>query len=181
MSTGKIPNLKDAAAGWNMIPNLIWTALFLLPVYIYCQSRMPLKPALTMLALSLIPLFLPNSFFTMIQLSKRPAFYECLGIRFINIFAQNGTLINRRLRKKYPQLKAAAATRTSMRKVYHQTFLFEKFHFSLFLFTTAITAFSVARHQLVWAVTLCVCNLFYNIFPNLLQQYIRAKLNPLMQ
>jgi hypothetical protein len=168
--------LERRAATYNMVPNLIWTILFLYPVYEFASTRLPLPTALILLGGSMVPLFFPNSFFKAIQLSKNRRLYERLGVRFINKFAQNGALINRYLKKRYPQFKVVAPTRSSIIKTYKQTFLYEKFHFTLFLFTTAATVYSIVDGTLIWALVLTVCNLLYNIYPNLLQQYIRVKL-----
>lgn len=172
--------LNKLAATYNMIPNLLWTILFLGPVYIFCYRSMPLTLCLTVLGISLIPLFFPSSIFSAIQLSKKPRFYEHLGVRRINTFAQNGGLINRYLRKKYPQFKVLAHSKTSLIKRYRETFFFEKFHFSLFLFYITAATYALLKTQLTWALVITVCNIFYNIYPNLLQQYIRSKLAPLL-
>jgi len=161
-----------------MIPNLFWTLLFLLPITIYCYREISLRSVFILLGISLVPSFFPNSFFDSIQLSKRAVFYKRMGVKYINRFAQNGTLLNQYLRKKYPQLKAISSGKSSIRKTYQQTYFFEKFNFSFFLFFTTVTAYALVEGHLLWALALSVCNLFYNIYPNLLQQYIRIKLAP---
>ena len=170
--------INRIAAMYNMIPNLIWTILFLLPITIFCYREMSLRAVFIVLGISLIPSFFPNSFFDAIQLSNHAEFYKRLGVKCINRFAQNGTLLNQYLRKKYPQLKAISSGKSSIRKTYQQTYFFEKFHFSLFLYFTAITIYALVKGHLLWALALSVCNLLYNIYPNLLQQYIRLKLAP---
>ena len=170
--------INRIAAMYNMIPNLIWTILFLLPITIFCYREMSLRAVFIVLGISLIPSFFPNSFFDAIQLSSHAVFYKRLGVKYINRFAQNGTLLNQYLRKKYPQLKAISSGKSSIRKTYQQTYFFEKFHFSLFLYFTAITIYALVKGHLLWALALSVCNLLYNICPNLLQQYIRLKLAP---
>lgn len=159
-----------------MIPNLVWTALFLLPVAVFCYSLMTPKTVFILLGISLIPIFFPNSFFDGIQISKSTIFYKKIGVKYINKLAQNGELLNRYLRKKYPDFKTISPTKSSIKKQYYQTYFFEKFHFSLFLFFTAITIYAVVRGCFDWAIGLFICNLLYNIYPNLLQQYIRLRL-----
>lgn len=128
--------ISRIAAIYNMIPNLLWTALFLIPITIFCYTFIPPKTTYILLGLSLIPIFFPNSFIDSIQLSKNAHFYRRIGVKYINYFAQNGNLVNEFLKTKYPNFKVISRTRTSIKKLYYQTYFFEKFHFSLFLFFT---------------------------------------------
>ncbi len=168
--------IKRSVAAYNMIPNLVWTALFLLPVGFFCYTFMNLSSIFILLGMSLLPIFFPKSFFDAIQLSRNPSFYQRIGVKYVNKFAQNGTVLNRYMKKKYPKFKPVTTSKLSLSKNYHQTYFFEKFHFSLFIFYTAITVFALARSHLLWTLILSICNLFYNIYPNLLQQYMRLKL-----
>ena len=159
-----------------MIPNLLWTALFLIPITLFCYTFITPKMTYSMLGVSLIPIFFPNSFFDRIQLSKDTHWYRRIGVKYINTFAQNGNLLNEILRKKYPSYKVVSRTRASIKKQYYQTYFFEKFHFFLFLFFTMVTIYAGMQGQFYWVLILAISNLLYNIFPNLLQQYIRVKL-----
>jgi hypothetical protein len=172
----EVRRIQRLAAVYNMIPNLVWTALFLSPVAIFCYTSVSPKSLFIVLGICLIPLFFPNSFFNSIQLSRSPKFYTRLGVKYINMFAQHGTLLNKYLRAGYPTFKTITANKASIKKQYNQTFFFEKFHFSLFLFYTSITVYALAKGLLLWSLIVTICNLFYNVYPNLLQQYIRAKL-----
>ncbi len=164
-----------------MIPNLVWTILFLSPVAIFCYSLMSQKSVFILLGISFIPLFFPNSFFDAIQLSRNAAFYKRIGVKYINKFAQNGALLNQYLRNRHPQFKTISANSSSIRKQYFQTYFFEKFHFSLFIFFTAAAVYALIKSYLLWAFIISVCNLLYNIYPNLLQQYIRVRLSAVVK
>lgn len=168
--------ISRTAAVYNMIPNLLWTALFLIPVAVFCYHFLSLKTICIVLGISLVPFFFPDSFFDKMQLSRNPEFYKKLGVRYINAFAQNGSLLNKIVRKKHPDFKLVSRTRASIRKQYGQTYFFEKFHFSLFLFFAVVTIYALMGRQFGWVLILSLCNLFYNIYPNLLQQYIRLRL-----
>ena len=159
-----------------MIPNLLWTALFLIPLAIFCYAFITPKTIYILLGISLVPLFFPNSFFDRIQLSRDANWYRRIGVKFINTFAQHGTILNRVIRNKYPGFKVVHKTKASITKQYHQTYFFEKFHFALFLFFTIVTIHAAIQKQFYWVLMLTLCNLLYNIYPNLLQQYIRVKL-----
>jgi len=172
----ELKKISRIAAIYNMIPNLLWTALFLIPITIFCYSFIPPKVVYTLLGVSLIPIFFPNSFFDRIQLSQNAHLYRRMGVKYINIIAQNGILLNEILRKKYPNYKVISRTRASIAKQYYQTYMFEKFHFSLFLFFTIVTIYAGIQGHFYWVIILAISNLLYNIYPNLLQQYIRVKL-----
>lgn len=161
---------------YNMIPNLLWTALFLIPITLFCYRFITPNTTCLVLGISMVPVFFPKSFFDKIQLSRKASFYKKIGVKHINRFAQNGALVNRILKKKYPGFKVVSGSSASVKKQYYQTYFFEKFHFSLFLFFMIVTVYGVIHGQFYWVLMLIVSNLFYNIYPNLLQQYIRVRL-----
>ena len=159
-----------------MLPNLFWTALFLIPIVIFCYTSTNLTITYILLGVSFIPLFFPNSFFDRTQLSKDAHWYRRIGVRFINTFSQHGTIVNKILERKYPGFRVIYKTKASIKKQYYQTYFFEKFHFSLFLFFTMVTIYAGVQREFDWVFVLTICNLLYNVYPNLLQQYIRVKL-----
>lgn len=159
-----------------MIPNLIWSALFLTPLVIFCFYFMNPMTTYILIAISLVPLFFPNSFYDRIQLSSRVQWYRKIGVRFLNKFAQHGSIVNRILERRYPGFRVINKTSASIRKQYYQTYFYEKFHFSFFLFFTIATVYAYYKKQFNWALIITICNVLYNIYPNLLQQYIRVKL-----
>jgi hypothetical protein len=110
------------------------------------------------------------------QLSRNTNWYRKMGVKHINSLAQNGTLVNQLLRKKFPTFKTISRNRASIKKQYNQTYFFEKFHFSLFLFFISVTVYAAINGEFDWVIILTICNLLYNVYPNLLQQYIRLKL-----
>jgi len=172
----ELKKIGGIAAVYNMIANLLWTAVFLIPITIFCYTFMTPKMIYTLLGVSLIPIFFPNSLFDRIQLSKNADWYKKMGVKYINTFAQNGRLLNEILRKKYPNYKVVSGSKASIKKQYYQTYFFEKFHFSLFLFFTVVMIYAGIQGHFQWVLTLAISNLLYNIYPNLLQQYIRVKL-----
>ena len=159
-----------------MIPNLLWTALFLTPIVIFCYTFIPLKTMYILIGISLIPIFFPNSFFDSIQLSRSSHWYRRIGVKYINTFAQNGSIVSEILRKKYPDFKVISRTKRSIKKQYYSTYFFEKFHFSLFIFFSIMIVYAAMQGHFYWVLILTICNLLYNVYPNLLQQYIRIKL-----
>ena len=175
-------NYKEAAKvkrllNWyNMIPNVAWSVLNLVPVSIYCYNMVDHKPLYIFIAVSVIPGFFPNSFYNSIQLGRTTRIYRKLGVGLVNKLAQNGAIINHLVRKKFPGYKMIGYQRSSIDKLLQQTYMFEKFHFIMFVFFILITAHALVKDHFWWAVIISVTNVLYYIYPNLLQQYIRLKL-----
>ena len=46
----------------------------------------------------------------------------------------------------------------------------------MFIFFTLTTIYAVKESYGMWALMISVANLIYNVYPNLLQQFIRVKL-----
>jgi hypothetical protein len=173
--------INRLAAAYNLIPNLVWTALFLLPVTIFCYRFLNHQAVYILLGISLIPVFFPRSFFDSLQLSRKPLFYKRIGVKYVNKVTQNGELLNQYLRRKYPNFPPVRTDKISIRKYYNKTYFFEKFHFSMFIFFTSVTVYALISSCFLWAIWVSVCNLFYNIYPNLLQQYMRLRLSSVVK
>ena len=177
-----IPNNKDSnaikkmVALYNMLPNLFWSALSLTPVSVFCYNVMPVKRFCIFLTISLLAILLPKSFFNSIQIGKTPVVYKNIGVNFINRFTQNGVIINRLIRRKFPQYKVMSGRRASIDRLIKQTYIFEKFHFIMFLFFSLTAIYALLERYVVWAFIVSLTNLVYNVYPAFLQQYIRVKL-----
>ena len=171
-----INKVKRTLAWYNMIPNLIWSILNLTPITIYCFTILDYKTFYIFLIPSLIPMFFRNSFIDKLQIGKTVRFYKRLGVHLINQVAQNGVIINRLIKRKFPEHKVVTNNKSSIAGLNNQTYIFEKFHLILFLFFSLTTIFAFAKGHLIWACVILLTNVAYNIYPNLLQQYIRLKL-----
>jgi hypothetical protein len=161
---------------YNMVPNVVWSVLNLVPVSVYCYNQVPHKLLYVFIAASVIPGFFPNSFFESIQVGRTTRIYKRMGVAFVNKFAQNGTIINHLVKKKFPNYKMIRHQRSSVNKLLQQTYMFEKFHFIMFVFFILITAYALIKNHFLWAIIISASNLVYNVYPNLLQQYVRVKL-----
>lgn len=160
-----------------MIPNLIWSILNLTPIIIFCFTVIELKLIYIFLAISAVPLFFKNSFINSLQIGKTTKTYKKLGVHLINRISQNGDIINNLLRRKFPEHKILAPNKRSVIALVNQTYVFEKFHWVLFLFFSLITGYCIYFGYWLWAPVILLTNLAYNIYPVFLQQYIRLKLS----
>ena len=159
-----------------MMPNLIWSIIHLAPISVYCYNLLDHTLLYVFIAASFIPLFLPNAFLDKIQIGRTVQTYRRLGVNIVNQVTQNGDIINRLIRKKYPDYKAVVYQRASVHKLLQQTYAYEKFHLVMFVFFCLVTVHAIVQQHYGWAVILSLSNLLYNIYPNLLQQYIRLRL-----
>lgn len=177
MKNANLSNLKKTLAWYNMIPNLIWSIINLTPISIYCFNLLNYKTFYLFMAGSLIPMFLKNSFLRKMQIGKTIKIYKQLGVHQINKVVQNGAIINNLIKRKFPDHKTVANNKTSIARLISQTYIFEKFHLILFLFFSLAMVHALFQGHFIWACIILLTNLAYNIYPNLLQQYIRLKLH----
>lgn len=176
MQTKQQPELNRIVAFYNMLPNVFWSVVSLLPIYIFCYRHLTPQLLYIFIGVSLLPIFLPRACLRWLQIGKTAAIYKKLGVPFINKFTQKGTIINTFIRKKYPQYKIVASKERAVKKLISQTYLFEKFHVALFLFFSFCTIYALVNKYIYWSVILLIINIIYNIYPCLLQQYIRVRL-----
>ena len=171
-----LAKLKRLLNWYNMVPNIAWSVLNLVPITIYCYNKVDHKSLYIFIALSVIPAFFPNSFYDRMQIGKTRRIYRRLGVDFVNKLAQNGAIINHLVRKKFPGYKMVAYQRSSINRLLQQTYMFEKFHFIMFVFFLLVTSYALIKNDVWWSIIISITNLLYNVYPNLLQQYVRLKL-----
>ena len=159
-----------------MFPNLIWSILNLTPISIYCFSFLDNKTFYIFLSVSLIPIFLKKYVIDKLQIGRTVKIYKQLGVHLINKVAQNGAIINNLIKRKFPDHKIVINKKSSIAGLISQTYIFEKFHLIFFLFFSFTIAYAFIKGHLTWACIILLTNVAYNIYPNLLQQYIRLKL-----
>ena len=163
-------------AWYNMIPNFGWSIINLTPISIYCFTLLDQKPFYIFLALSIVPIFWRNSFLDKLQIGNTVGIYKKLGVHLVNKVAQNGVVINNLIKSKFPNHKVVTSKRSSIVGLIGQTYVFEKFHLILFLFFSLTNIYALVNRHWGWAGIILVTNIAYNVYPNLLQQYIRLKL-----
>jgi len=168
--------VKRKLALYNMFPNLIWSILNLTPISIYCFRFLDNKTFYIFLSVSLIPIFLKKYVIDKLQIGRTVKIYKQLGVHLINKVAQNGAIINNLIRRKFPDHKIVITNKSSIAGLISQTYIFEKFHLIFFLFFSFTIAYAFIKGHLTWACIILLTNVAYNIYPNLLQQYIRLKL-----
>ncbi len=167
---------KRMADLYNTVPNIVWSVLGFLPLFVFCYTHLPLNLVLAFAGISIAPAFLPNRFFDKIQLANNAITYKKLGVGLALRLSQNGAIINKMIRSQYPHYKALRWDQRSMKGLLGQTYVFEKFHYILFLFFCLVGFTAFSKGLFLWGIALLLINIVYNVYPILLQQFIRTKL-----
>src|SRR5436305_7725971 len=157
--TKAIKKIKMQVELYNMIPNLLWSLLNLTPVGYFCYTNMPPKLVYIFLAISLAGYALPSSFYRTIQI-KNLNFLKKAGVSIVQKYAQDGVVINKLIRKKFPEYKLLYNRRT-IESQYKKTYFFEKFHFVMLLFFLFTTIFALAYSYYLWAFIIMIANIIY--------------------
>lgn len=174
--SSKTNDIQRSLGFYNALPNFLWSALSLVPLCIYCSKYVNRPALLIFILISLIPIFFRKSFLDNLQISRSTRIYKLLKVNAVNKIAQNGAMINALMQRKYPGYKVVTSNRKSVAKLISQTYMFERFHWIWFIFFTLVTGSALVQGQFYWAGALTVLNILYNVYPNLLQQYLRVKM-----
>jgi len=168
--------IKRLVGLYNLFINLVWSIPVFVLVTVFCYRFLPTWLVIAYLLPPMLSLFLPNSIFDQMHAGGTTAFYKRMGVVLINRFSQNGTIIQKLVRKRYPDFKFVRHTGSSIKQLLSQSYLFEKFHFAAAVFFTFLTLHCVITDRGGWAVVFFVVNVVYNVYPILFQQYVRLKL-----
>lgn len=170
-----------AHALYNAMANTGWSLIGFAPVFIYCYQQLRIEKLIAFTVLAFIPIFLPRAWLQKLQLSNERGWYERLGIHHINKWTQNGTLIKRKLARQFGTQPRRIQNRRSIEGLISQTYMFERFHWMLFIIFSSVMIDAFFRGHLVWGWLILITNLVYNVCPNLLQQYLRLRLRGLIK
>lgn len=106
------------------------------------------------------------------QLSGAPKFYERFGVKIIRRFVQDGDIASKSLR---------SGGRVIMNKARAQKYLntiemYERYHFLCLIFFLLTSLHAAANSRIAAALIIAACNIIYNVYPMLLQQYNKARI-----
>jgi hypothetical protein len=183
MPTKEKTVLKKAerlAAQYNLAINLFWTLLNLAPAAYYFYLYLPIAWLWIIAPVSLLPYFLPAALLDGLSASTSRRWYQRVGVHIVLEYVQQGRRINRMIQRRYPNYRIVYDKTTIRRKI-NETYMFERFHLGLLMVFFIMTGHALAKECWQWAIVLLLSNLIYNIYPILLQQYIRLRLKRLLQ
>ncbi|WP_426671445.1 hypothetical protein ACPPVU_09425 [Mucilaginibacter sp. McL0603] len=164
-------HLKNQAI--NQFVNFFWTILCFMPVLTYWIGE-PTFWLYVFALFSLIIALLPGSIFRYFQLSNSTAFYENLGVKFIQKFVQNGTYVNQAIRKNNPEYRLIK-DRTQARQYLNTINMYERYHLLCFIFFVLTVIHALISQRYIAAVLILVVNVIYNVCPILIQQYNKLR------
>ncbi|MDB5147026.1 MAG: hypothetical protein JWQ57_1046 [Mucilaginibacter sp.] len=163
----------------NQVINLFWTILCFIPIYDYWIGK-DITWLYVFVLFSLIPAVLPNSIFRHFQLSSNSKFYEHLRVKHIQKFVQNGTFINRVIRKKNPDYKIIK-DRVEAHKYLGTINMYERYHVFCFIFLGVTFGHALYSQRYGAAFLILLANVIYNICPILIQQYNKLRVVRLLK
>jgi hypothetical protein len=164
------------ASVYNAAANVFWSVLAFAPVSVFCYRFLSRPWLWAFVVVSLLPLIVPSSTLRSLELSSAVRTYRKLGVHRVNHFVQRGTLINNLLRQKYPEYRRMRY-RTRTASLMQSTYIQERFHWTVLVFFLLASLYGIAHAQLGWALLITIINVFYNLYPIWLQQYIRLRLS----
>lgn len=161
---------------YNAATNVLWSLLAFAPVSIFCYRFMEPAWLWAFVVASVMALMVPVSMLRHLELSSTVTTYRKLGVHWVNHFVQHGTLINRLLKRRYPEYRPKRS-RTWTVHLVQSTYVQERFHWAALLFFLLISMYGIAHGFPGWALLITILNVVYNLYPIWLQQYIRVRLN----
>src|SRR5205085_2627227 len=147
------------AALYNMVPNLLWSALALAPVSVFCYTHLTPRLLFLFVVFSVFPLFLPNSFLHRWRVAGSKIVYKKLGIGIVQRLSQDGEMVNAWMRRKYPNYKAVRPDQQSVRRLLRQTYVFEKFHIAMLLFFCLLSFYALSEGLFTWSAVVFLLNI----------------------
>ncbi|MGV8879987.1 MAG: hypothetical protein ACOH2A_13260 [Sphingobacteriaceae bacterium] len=170
-------NINRLLFSYNLAVNLFWTIAAVFPIAMFIGYYPPdITGSIIILVTSIMAYFLPNALLDKIKCGKTTKSYKNFGVLFLQKFTQNGHYVNKLIKKKFPDYRTLSHSKSSINKLVKQTYSFEKYHMMMFVIFGSIGIYALSRGLLWWALVIFMINLLYNIYPILLQHYIRLKL-----
>ena len=171
------------SGGWIAPLILFWLALWgpLRPYDYPAGDLMP--PALVVIgivAVSVLPLALPEWYFRPASFERSGRIYRLLGVHWFRKIVPDGDTANRLRRIREPGYRVVRS-RAFIEAMRARTVVGERSHLVLLLFGAASAAVAGVVGWTGWAAYLGVANVLVNLYPVLLQRYTRTRLEPLLR
>jgi hypothetical protein len=178
MSFATPPTPQPSAAVvacYNAVPSVLWSVLAFGPLVVCCYRYVERPWLWGFVAVSLSAYAWPAAWLRRLQLATSVQVYRRLGVPGIGHFTQQGTLVNRLLRRRYPGYRTLVGRR-AVARLLSTTYQQERFHWAGLVFFLLVSLYVGAAGQLGWALSLTLLNVGYNLYPIWLQQYLRVRL-----
>ena len=157
----------------NQLINFFWTIISFVPVIYFWIGR-DTTWLYAFALFSLLFAFMPARFYSRLQLSNNRKRYQNFGVRFIQRFVQNGTYINKSIRKTDSGYKLIK-DRVQAQKYLSTIYMYERYHLMCLIFFGLTFIYALTEHQYVTGLLIFFMNIIYNVCPILLQQYNKLR------
>lgn len=158
----------------NVLISLVWTALFVGPLYVFCARHVSLTSLSVFLALAAVAMALPKALLHRLALSKHTAAYRRLRVPMLIPLTQDAAWLRRISGSRQQRVHR---NNTTMETFERDTWTRERFHLSLLVFYSLCTVVALHHVELLWACVLVLSNVVYNLYPIWLQQYLRLRVS----
>ena len=163
------------AACYNAVPSVLWSGLALGPLAVCCYRYVAQPWLWGFVVVSLSAYAWPAAWLRRLQLASSVRVYRRLGVPKIGRFTQQGALVNKLLRRRYPGYRVLVGRR-DVARLLSTTYQQERFHWAGLVFFLLISLHVGAAGHWGWALVLTLLNVGYNLYPIWLQQYVRLRL-----
>ncbi|MEO6283145.1 MAG: hypothetical protein ABIN80_23720 [Dyadobacter sp.] len=167
----------------NQLINVFWTLASFMAVGSYWGVHFAEKRSPSVLGaiivVSVLCYMTPRRWLSALTLSENRRTYERIGVKFMLWFVQNGTFVNR-IQRKFSKEKAIITSRKKASTYLSTIDMQERYHYCCFVFfiLSAISALLIGKTESAFFIMLW--NILYNVYPILLQQYNRLRINSVL-
>ena len=162
----------------NLLLNILWTAISLGPVFMFCLRAVSAKTLSLFLFAATLPLLMPRPLLKRLQLSTDRRVYQRLGVPLLVKVTQDAPWL-RHLGSD--SKRHVACSREALMRFQRDTWTRERFHWGVLLFCALCAWVALWRGRLLWFAALLLINVLYNLYPVWLQQYLRLRLSRLLK
>ena len=165
---------RPSSGHLNALLNVFWSFLGFAPVFAFSYQFMTKPWIYGSAAAGLIAYAIPTAWLYHLQLSSRTVPYRYLRVHLLVRVTQDGGSI------AAPRHNLAQTAwfrdREALNRMVQITVGRERFHLAMFISFLLATGSAILNGHLRWSFLLCLSNTIYNVYPILLQQYIRIRL-----
>ncbi|MEJ7692756.1 hypothetical protein [Daejeonella sp.] len=157
----------------NYVVNFFWTIIGFLPLTIYWWQTPLTFSFYCFLMVSVFLANVPERMIHQFRFSSKRRIYELVGVRLVRKFVQDGDYI----RKGNHWVRSKAAAEKYLLRI----LMYERFHTLCFLFFTFSMTHALLNARIKLGLMILFCNVFFNVYPLLLQQYNRLRILRLIE
>lgn len=150
----------------NQLLNVAWTVIGFIPLSLFWFDEKTGIAFYIFLLFSFAAGCLPERIYIQLHFSKDLKKYEALGVKSLKKFVQHGDFKRNGIRALNSYLQKLS--------------MFERYHYICLVFMLASSIYACLNQHISFGLFIFLSNLFYNVYPILLQQYNRTRINRIL-